>query len=111
MQISPLQRHVNAADLPLEKLAGNSQVSEQEKVAELSRQFEAVLVRQILSEAQKPVFKSSLNQDSAATGIYRDMTTNQLAESISHSKGLGLADTLAQQMGRQLKLDSTPKPT
>jgi Rod binding domain-containing protein len=105
MDISSLQRHVKAADLPLEKLTGNPQVSEKDKVAEVSRQFEAVLLRQILSEAQKPVFHSSLNKETATTGIYRDMTTSQLADSISQSKALGLGDTLARQMGYQLKLD------
>jgi peptidoglycan hydrolase FlgJ len=109
MEVSALQPKVHAADLPLETLAGNHSISESEKVGELSRQFEAVLLRQILASAQKTVFASKMNPESSATAIYRDMVTNQLADSISHSRALGLGDSLAQQLGRQLKTDGDAK--
>ena len=48
MEISPLNREVRASELPLERLAGSKEVSQKEKIAEVSRQFEAVLLRQIL---------------------------------------------------------------
>jgi flagellar protein FlgJ len=107
MEITSLQPHVNAADLPLEKLAGNSKISDAEKIAEVSRQFEAILLRQILASAQKPTFSSTMNPQSSATGIYRDMMTNQLAQQISHSGALGLGSTLATQLDRQLKVPSS----
>ena len=37
----------------MEKLAGNTNLSQEEKIGEVSRQFEAVLLRQILQTAQK----------------------------------------------------------
>lgn len=87
--------------MPIERLAGNGSLTEQQKVAEGSRQFEAVLLRQILNETQKTVIKSKLTDDSTAAGIYRDMITNQLADSISKSGALGLSQTLEHQLGRQ----------
>ena len=93
---------VNAADVPLDQLATNSALSETSKVAELSRQFEAVLLRQILSESQKPVFKSKYSDNSTASQIYRDMTVQQLADSISRSGALGLGKTLSQDLTKQL---------
>jgi Rod binding domain-containing protein len=93
---------VNAGDLPLERLATNPHVAEREKIAELSRQFEAVLLRQILREAQKTVIKSDLSDDSVAGEIYRDMVTTQLAESISRSGAFGLAKSLERELSRQL---------
>ena len=39
--------------MPLEQLAANPHFTDQEKVAEVSRQFEAVLLRQILQETRK----------------------------------------------------------
>jgi peptidoglycan hydrolase FlgJ len=105
MEIPTLQRHVNAADLPLERLAGNQQISDADKVAEVSRQFEAVLLRQILSSAQKTVFASSMNPQSVASGVYQDMITNQLADNISHSGSFGLARSLEKQLGHELKTD------
>ncbi|HYG34577.1 MAG TPA: rod-binding protein [Clostridia bacterium] len=110
MEISAFQRHVKAADLPLDKLAGNTQVSESDKVTEVSRQFEAVLLRHILSEANKPVFTSKFNQESSSTGIYRDLLVNQMADTISHSKALGLGDSLSSQMAHELKVEGGTKP-
>ena len=102
MEIGTIQPHVNAADIPLERLATNAALSEQKKVEELSRQFEAVLLRQILSEAQKTVFKTKYSDDSTASQIYRDMTVQQLADSISRSGAFGLGKTLSKDLTRQL---------
>jgi Rod binding domain-containing protein len=110
MNVPSLERQVHAADLPLERLAANAQVPEREKIAELSRQFEAVLVRQILHEAQKPVFRSKFTDDSTASGIYQDMTTTQLADNITRSGGLGVAASLNAQLSRQADSTHKPKP-
>lgn len=110
MEISPLQRAVKASDLQLENLAASQQVGEAEKVAELSRQFEAVLLRHILSAAQKPLITSTTNPDSASRSIYRDLLTNQLADVISRSNAIGLGESLARQLGRQLNADTPSEP-
>ena len=52
MELAPLQCHVKASDLPVERLAGNKQLTETEKVTEISRQFEAVLLRQLAAHAR-----------------------------------------------------------
>lgn len=109
MQISNVPHAVKAADLPLESLAKNAQVSEPEKIGELCRQFEAVLLRQILQDAQKHVIRSDLLHDSATQGIYRDLTTSQLAEQLSRAGGLGLAETLRKEMTRQCAPHSAVK--
>ena len=108
MQVVPLERHVKASDLPPERLAASSQLSEDQKVGEVSRQFEAVLLRQILEQAQKPIVQSSLVKDSASASIYRDLNTQQLADSISKSGSFGLAKTVASQLGRQLNPHAVP---
>ncbi|HEY2953518.1 MAG TPA: rod-binding protein [Verrucomicrobiae bacterium] len=102
MEISPLPRTMRVDDLPLEQLAHNSKLSETEKIGELSRQFEAVLLRQILGEAQKTVIKSSLTDESATRGIYQDMISNQLADTISKTGSFGLARSLQAELTRQL---------
>ena len=102
MEIGTIKPHVNAADLPLERLATNNALTEQNKIEELSRQFEAVLLRQILSEAQKTVFKSKYSDESTTSQIYRDMTVQQLADNISRSGAFGLGETLSKDLTRQL---------
>lgn len=104
MDITSIQRSVNASELPVERLAGNAALSEQQKVAEASRQFEAMLLRQVLSEAQKTAFKSKYTDESFASGIYRDMTTQQLADSISKSGALGLGQSLQRELSRQVQV-------
>ena len=102
MDVPPLaSRPIDAANLSLESLAANKQVPKSEKIAQASRAFEAVLLRQILSESQKPVFPSKYVGNSTADGIYRDEIVNQLADNISKSGSLGLGKSLARELQRQ----------
>jgi Rod binding domain-containing protein len=102
MEVSPLQNRSKEIDLPLDRLSHNPNVSEAEKLHEVGRQFEAVLLRQILQSAQKPLFPSQCALNSSVNSIYQDMTTTQLAESISQSGSFGLARSLETQLTAQL---------
>ena len=102
MQIPALHPQIKAADIPAEDLARNQNVSDKEKVHELCRQFEAVLLRQILNDAQKTVIKSDLAPKSSAHDIYQDMAVNQLADGISKSGSFGFARSLEQELTRQV---------
>lgn len=98
MVIASLPKTVNAADISPERLAGNPALSEQQKIAEASRQFEAILLRQVLAATQKTVIQSKYADNSTAAAIYRDMITNQLAENISKSGAFGLARIFEHQL-------------
>lgn len=98
MHISPLSHAPCAADLPLERLAASAHLAEADKVREVCRQFEAVLLRHILAEGRKTVFRSKFNADSVPSGIYQDLVNAQLADSISRSGALGLARELEAQL-------------
>jgi flagellar protein FlgJ len=115
MDALPIQPRINAADLPIEQLARNPNVSQREKITETCKQFEAVLLRQILGEARKTVIASGDDdKDPTVTGIYNDMVTNQLADSISRSGTFGLAKSLEAQLVRQVlprsQAATTPTP-
>jgi peptidoglycan hydrolase FlgJ len=98
MNITPIQSPIDTSNIPVEDLAGDKNLSEQQKIAEASRQFEAILLRQFLSESQKPVIQSEFTDNSTAAGIYQDYITNTLADSISKSGTLGLAKIFEQQL-------------
>ena len=100
MEVNPLRSaaHIEASTLPLERVATSTQLSPQAKLNEASRAFEALLLRQILQESQRPVFKSKYVSNSTTDEIYRDQVVNQLAESISKSGSLGLGKSLAQEL-------------
>jgi Rod binding domain-containing protein len=102
MQISAIKPKtdtaVDASHLPLESLAGSKALTENQKITEASRQFEAILIRQFLAESQKPVVTSEFTDNSASAGIYQDFITNQMADSMSRGGGIGLAKTFERQL-------------
>ena len=100
MDIAPIQRKVDASEIAPEQLAGNSQLTKQEKISEASRQFEAVLLRQILENSQKTVIKSKYGNNNTSSAIYRDQVTSQMADSISKAGTFGFAKTFEQQLNR-----------
>jgi Rod binding domain-containing protein len=101
MNVLPTHPRIDASQLPLDSLAGNPSISDADKVAEVSRQFEAVLLRQIFQDIRKPVLAPA-EGDATASGVYSDMINNQLADSISRSGGFGLAKSLAAQLAHQV---------
>ena len=111
MEISPFTREVRAAELPLERLANSKEISQEAKIGEVSRQFEAVLLRQILSHAQKPMFKTSLTPGGGSTNaIYQDMVTQQLADRISQGGTFGFAKVLEQQLSFESGAKNADRP-
>jgi len=107
MDILALQPKLKASDVPLEQLAGSTKVSDREKIGEVARQFEAVLLRQMLQETRKSAVTSTSSADASTSGIYDDMINNQLADSISRSGSFGLAKSLQGQLVHQVLPGST----
>jgi Rod binding domain-containing protein len=104
MNISALpSAPVRAPEVSLDKLQDNPQLTDTEKVTEVGRQFEAVLLRQILTEATKNIFGSGEKSESATNSIYQDLITNSLADNMSRSGGLGLGRVLAKQLQHECK--------
>jgi Rod binding domain-containing protein len=87
-------------------LAGRSNVPAEQKETEACRQFEAVLVRQLLQDACKPVASKALG--GAAAGMYHDLTVGQLADTISQSGNLGLARSFEVQLHRSASTSPHP---
>jgi Rod binding domain-containing protein len=102
MDIPAIQPHVKASLLPFDKLAANPNVTQQQKVEEACRQFEAVLLRKMLGDARKSVLGPASGESANITGIYDDMINNQLADSISRSGSFGLAKSLQSQLVHQV---------
>ena len=73
-------------------------ITESEKIAEMSRQFESVLVKQFLEDGLKPVFKGILSQDTAKHAMYRSLFTDALADNITQSNSFGFAHALQAQL-------------
>jgi len=100
MNVNALNPGIDASTIAPERLANNPKLTEQQKIAEASRQFESILLKQILESSQKTVIKSKLSDDSTTTSLYKDMVTTQLADSISKSGSFGLSKTFEHQLNR-----------
>jgi Rod binding domain-containing protein len=100
MNIEALKPRVNAADIAPEQLAKNTHLTDQQKIAEASRQFECILLKQILESSQKTVIHSKFSDDSTSSSIYHDMITTQLADGISKSGAFGFSKSFEQQLER-----------
>lgn len=110
MNASPLGSITSAIRpdaIPLERLAQNTTIGEQDKIHEVSRQFEALLVRQILKESRKSVIDSGLFGQSFSADLYHDMINEQLAEQISRTGTMGLAGQLEKDLSQRYHHDST----
>jgi Rod binding domain-containing protein len=102
VNIPSINPRVEPAELPIEQLVDNRQLSQEQKLVEVARQFEAVLLRQILRQTQQTVFPSEFTDNSTAASIYQDMVTERLADSISKSGTVGLGKMLQLQLNHQL---------
>jgi Rod binding domain-containing protein len=111
MAVNSINPHakVDPTDIPLEKLASSKALSEEQKTSEMTRQFEAVLLRQILTDAQKPAFKSKNALGGVSNAIYQDQMVNQMADKISSTRTLGLANQLQAQVSRQNNPHGIPR--
>jgi Rod binding domain-containing protein len=98
MQVDPFSRTIKSEDVPLDRLMANTQLSEADKVAAVSRHFEAILLRQFLTEAQKPLLNPKDNSNNGVNAIYKDMMVNHLADEVSKKGNFGLAKFFQAQM-------------
>ena len=84
----------------LMEMAHSKHISEQQKAAAVSQQFESVLVKQFLKEALKPMFKGVFNEDGNAHRMYRHFFTDAISESIASGGGFGISTLLQQQLAQ-----------
>ena len=93
---------MSATHLAVEQLAQNNKLTEAEKIGEVARHFEAILLRQFLGKALQPMFGGGAIGDdgmnSATKGIYQDMITQTLADTISRTGEFGLAQAFRTQL-------------
>ena len=83
---------------PGEQMQRMRGMSEQQKIAEASKQFESVLIHQFLKDATKPMIKGYLNGDGPGADFYQYFITDTLATSITEGGGLGLSSVLQAQL-------------
>ena len=85
----------------LMEMAHSRHVSEKQKVAAVSVQFESILVKQYLKQALEPMFKGIFDETGGASGMYRHMFTDALSESIAKGGGFGISTMLQMHLNKR----------
>src|SRR5260221_9150159 len=80
-------------------------------MGEASGHFEPILLPKILNSNQKTVIQQKFADNSTASEIYRDLITNQLADTMSKSGAFGLAKTFEHQLTRPAAHSPSPPTT
>ena len=91
----------------LMEMAHSRHASEKQKAAAVSGQFESLLVKQYLKQALKPMFKGIFNENGGASGMYRHMFTDAMAESIAQGGGFGISSMLQMHLNKKVDAEST----
>ena len=68
------------------------------RLREVSREFEALFIKQMLDTMRKTVQKSELNDGGFAEEIYEDMLYDQYAQTMAKTKSFGIAEMLYNQL-------------
>ena len=89
----------------LMEMAHSRHASEKQKAAAVSGQFESLLVKQYLKQALKPMFKGIFNENGGASGMYRHMFTDAMAESIAQGGGFGISSMLQMHLNKKIDAD------
>lgn len=78
-----------------------------------AEQFEAILVRQLLGDALKPMLGGSAGGESQAPGsdVYQYFVTDVIAQSVAQGGGLGIAKMLVPQLTPKGAASATAKPS
>jgi flagellar protein FlgJ len=85
--------------LPRDPAPGAARPNSPADVRKAAAQFEAILLRQLLSPAIEPLMNGGLaGATGTGGGVYGYMLTDVLATSLSQGGGLGLAQLLTQQL-------------
>ena len=71
-----------------------------EQVAEASKSFEAMMLRQFLNESMKPMFENGIFGESDKSGVYQYLVVDNLANAISQGEGLGLSSMIEFQLNQ-----------
>lgn len=107
--MTPMDASYNYNDLAgLHNITKRGNEDEAEALKEVARQFESMFVKMMLKsmrDANAEFEKDSLF-NSYETKFYRQMFDDQLALSLSQGKGIGLAETIYQQLSRQFDVES-----
>lgn len=89
--------------IDLKKNAGLSDTNKEAKLRKACKDFEAILMKQMLTTMRKSIPKGGLFQEGYANDMYQSMYDDELAKNMAQGKGTGVADILYNQLSGKIK--------
>lgn len=86
-----------------EKALQKSEPSSEKEIKDASKDFEALLVQQMLASWWKTVPSGGGISNSREEELFRDMLNQELAQQIAENDSLGIKDTIAREMTEKSK--------
>ncbi|MCK5323829.1 MAG: rod-binding protein [Desulfobulbaceae bacterium] len=77
--------------------------AKEKKLKNACADFEAIILRQMLSTMRKSVPKTGLFHGGYAEDLYQSMHDEMLTEKLAHGKGMGLGEALYQQLSGNIR--------
>ncbi len=79
-----------------------SREAEAERLVEVAKEFETLMVEMMLKSMRKNVPESPMFGESNAREIFQDMLDGEYARLMVNRTGFGIADSLVRQLGKKL---------
>lgn len=100
MDIQP--DNLATAALTLKPNGNSADKAKETKLHKACQDFEALLLKQLLTTMRKSVPKDGLFKTGYAEDMYNSMYDDKLAEDMAHGKGIGIADILYKQLSGEI---------
>lgn len=81
----------------------NKKTKDLASLRESSREFEALLLMEMLKSMRKSVPDGGLFEKDTSTEIFRDMLDSETAKAASRGKGLGIGEAMYKQMANHIE--------
>ena len=106
MTLDPLLSRPHPID-PSAALKPSKNATEASRLRHATQQFEAVFLRQMLTDAQKPMLAKPLLGKGFGADMVRDMSVERMAEQMSRAGGIGVARSIESSLQKTI---SKPGP-
>ncbi len=90
----------------LAEMRARAEVDPNASLRQVAKQFESIFIQMMLKSMRDASMGDDIF-DSDQSRLYRDMFDKQIALDMASSKGIGIAETLVRQLGRQRTLTAT----
>ena len=102
MDLTYMQRYSDTVK-DTENTSNSNEIDKNSKLYEVSQEFEAIFIKQMLNVMRETVNKSGLIDGGMAEEIFEDMLYDEYALKMSQTAQFGLADSIYKQLSAYIK--------